>query len=255
MITAPDCRLPVALHPSPNFGPRRGAGRPDILLLHYTGMASCARAIDWLARPVSRVSCHYVVDADGSITQMVAEQRRAWHAGVSSWAGETDINSRSIGIEIHNPGHDHGYPDFPEAQMRALEALSADIVARWRIVPARVLAHSDVAPSRKIDPGEKFDWARLATAGIGHWVTPVPVDAGDAGLDADAVSSEVRQAQQGLARYGYGIAETGTLDRAAMVVVGAFQRHFRPARVDGRLDRSTLATLERLLLALPQPSG
>ncbi len=250
MITSPDSCLVDALHASPNMEPRKDGLRPDLLLLHYTGMGSCAGAIDWLSRPVSRVSCHYVIDTDGRIVQMVRETLRAWHAGQSHWAGITDINSCSIGIEIHNAGHDDGYPGFPEAQMRAVEQLSCDIVRRWRIPAERVLAHSDVAPFRKIDPGEKFDWARLAAAGAGHWVPPVPVDSKDPGLDQGAVGEVVAECQSRLRAYGYGIAPTGVLDAATMTVVSAFQRHFRPARVDGRIDASTLATLDRLIEAL-----
>jgi N-acetylmuramoyl-L-alanine amidase len=219
-----------------------------MLLLHYTGMFSCERAIDWLSRPEAKVSCHYVIDTDGRITQMVGEDLRAWHAGVSAWAGETDINSCSIGIEIHNPGHDQGYPDFPEGQMAAVVALAGDIVRRWSIEPARVLGHSDVAPQRKIDPGEKFDWRRLAEAGIGLWVPPAPVEADD-GLEAGSREPDVARAQSLLARFGYAVEVSGELDLRTVQVLTAFQRHFRPARVDGRLDRSTLTTLERLVAA------
>jgi len=224
--------------------------RPDILLLHYTGMSSCERAIDWLSRPEAKVSCHYVIDVDGRITQMVAESERAWHAGVAVWAGETDINSRSIGVEIHNPGHDLGYPDFAEEQMAAVVALASDVVRRWSIPPERVLAHSDVAPTRKIDPGEKFDWCRLAAAGAGLWVEPAPVDPCDAGLELGIASPAVSSAQALLREYGYGIGISGELDAETAHVIAAFQRHFRPARIDGRLDASTLATLERLVAAL-----
>jgi N-acetylmuramoyl-L-alanine amidase len=220
-----------------------------MLLLHYTGMISCARAIDWLSRPEARVSCHYVIDTDGRITQMVGEDMRAWHAGVSAWAGETDINSCSIGIEIHNPGHDQGYPDFPEAQMAAVVALSDDIVRRWSIRAERVLGHSDVAPQRKIDPGEKFDWRRLAEAGVGLWVPPAPVET-DEGLGPGSRAPDVAAAQTLLARFGYAVETRGELDLPTAQVLAAFQRHFRPARIDGRLDRSTLATIERLLAAM-----
>lgn len=246
LLSEPDSRLVNAVHPSPNFEPRRGQGRPDILLLHYTGMKSAAQAIDWLSRPESRVSCHYVLDEHGSITQMVGEAYRAWHAGVAIWQGQTDINSLSIGIEIQNPGHDDGYPEFPEAQMRRLEALCLDIMRRWSIPPARVLAHSDVAPRRKIDPGEKFDWARLARSGIGLWVEPEAVDSGDPGLPADAASDSVARAQELLTGLGYGSPATGRLDADTRCLLAAFQRHYRPARIDGRLDLSTLRTLERL---------
>jgi N-acetylmuramoyl-L-alanine amidase len=157
VIVQADTSLVDAVHASPNIEPRKGCDRPDMLILHYTGMHTADKAIDWLARAESGVSCHYVIGRDGRVTQMVAESMRAWHAGVSHWAGETDINSRSIGIEIDNPGHELGYPDFPDQQMRAVETLSLDIVRRCNIRPDRVLAHSDIAPIRKIDPGEKFD--------------------------------------------------------------------------------------------------
>ena len=247
MTSARDSCLVSRVHPSPCHEPRRGVGAPDMLLLHYTGMASCERAIDWLSRPEARVSCHYVIDTDGSITQMVPETLRAWHAGVASWAGETDINSRSIGFEIHNPGHELGYPAFPDDQMAAVVALAADVVTRWRIRPQRVLAHSDVAPARKPDPGEKFDWKRLWLAGVGRWVPPAPVDPAEAGYQPGTCHTDIAHAQALLRTYGYGIEETGELDLATGQVLTAFQRHFRPARVDGCLDRSTLATLERLV--------
>jgi len=255
LIAKPDSALVGALHPSPNFEPRRGVGQPDMLLLHYTGLKSCAKAIDWLSRPESKVSCHYVVDEAGQTTQMVAENQRAWHAGLASWHDETDINSASVGIEIHNPGHELGYPEFPEAQMRALEALCADIMARHRIRPERVLAHSDVAPKRKKDPGEKFPWARLARQGIGHWVEPVPVNQADPGIARDAAGPLVGDVQAVLARYGYGVQSTGVIDPLTEFVVTAFQRHFRPERVDGRIDQSTITTLERLAAALPARAG
>ena len=250
-----DCRHDARLLPSPNFGDRRDGCRPDLLLLHYTGMASAALAIDWLRRPESRVSSHYVIDEHGCITQLVAEAKRAWHAGVGSWHGVRDINSCSIGIEIHNPGHDRGYPDFPEAQMRSVETLSRDIIERWEMRPERVLAHSDIAPRRKIDPGEKFDWQRLHRAGIGHWVAPASPDRGDCGLGPGTKDPWVAEAQLLLARYGYQIAQTGMLDAETCTVLTAFQRHFRPARVDGRLDRATLATLSNLLAALTTPGS
>ena len=238
----PDSPLVAAVHPAANREPRRGAGRPSILLLHYTGMKSAERAVYWLSVPESRVSCHYVVDDAGRITQLVPEAERAWHAGLSCWHGERDINSASVGIEIHNPGHDMGYPEFPSAQIAAVIALGRDIAARLSIAPERVLAHSDVSPGRKIDPGEKFPWARLAAAGLGAWVAPAPVDPADTDLAAN-----IAEAQSLLARYGYEIAPTGIDDERTRVVVRAFQLHFRPARCDGRLDRSTLDTLRRLV--------
>jgi N-acetylmuramoyl-L-alanine amidase len=248
----PDTALVDAIRPSPNFEPRRGGVRPSILLLHYTGVASAAKAIDWLSRAESRVSAHYVIDEAGLVTQLVAEEMRAWHAGLAVWAGESDINSASIGIEIHNPGHELGYPSFSEPQLRAVEALCRDIIARHGIRPERVLAHSDVAPIRKKDPGEKFPWARLARAGIGHWVAPEPVNRADPGIARDAAGPLVAAVQTLLASYGYGIEATGGFDPKTEFVVTAFQRHFRPERVDGRIDQSTVTTLERLIVALPK---
>ena len=255
MIGKPDTPLVAALRPSPNFEPRRGVGRPDMLLLHYTGVATAAAAIDWLSRAESKVSAHYVIDEAGAITQLVAEAMRAWHAGVAVWADESDINSASVGIEIQHVGHEFGYPEFPEPQLRALEALCRDIIARHRIRPERVLAHSDVAPTRKKDPGEKFPWARLARAGIGHWVAPEPVVWADPGIARDAAGPLVADVQTLLARYGYGIEATGGFDPRTEFVVTAFQRHFRPERVDGRLDQSTITTLQRLIAALPQDAA
>jgi N-acetylmuramoyl-L-alanine amidase len=182
---------------------------------------------------------------------MVAEEMRAWHAGAAIWAGEPDINSASIGIEVHNPGHDGGYPDFPGVQLRAVAALCKDIIARHGIRPERVLAHSDVAPARKQDPGEKFPWGPLAAAGIGHWVPPVAVIAAEPGMGVGVTGPLVADVQLLLARYGYGIEATGVIDGQTEKVVTAFQRHFRPERVDGRIDQSTIATLQRLLAALP----
>jgi N-acetylmuramoyl-L-alanine amidase len=247
-----DSALVDALYPSPNAGERRAGMRPYLVVLHYTGMNSAAKAIEWLADPESNVSCHYVIDEAGVITQMVAEQQRAWHAGLSHWAGESDINSASIGIEIQNPGHDRGYPDFPLAQMQAVAALCRDIAARRGIAPEGILAHSDVSPGRKIDPGEKFDWRWLAGEGVGHWVEPASVDANAADLIADGDAAAIAEAQLLLRRYGYGIEASGTIDERTRVVVRAFQLHFRPERVDGGLDRASLDTLSRLVAALPE---
>lgn len=252
MTPVPDTPLVRDVRASPNFGARRDGLRPSILLLHYTGVETAAKAIDWLTRAESQVSCHYAVDEAGVITQMVAEDMRAWHAGESFWAGETDINSLSIGIEIHNPGHQWGYVDFPDVQMRAVEALSIDIIGRRGIRPERVLAHSDVAPRRKQDPGEKFSWERLARAGIGHWVQPEAVNPAESGLAAGVAGPLVAEVQERLASYGYGIEPTGLVDAQTEFVVAAFQRHFRPARVDGAIDQSTITTLERLIAALPE---
>jgi N-acetylmuramoyl-L-alanine amidase len=249
VIFEPDSPHVRHVHAAQNAEMRRDGITPSLLVLHYTGMTSAAKAIEWLARADSGVSCHYVIDEDGIVTQMVPEELRAWHAGASSWRGETDINSHSIGIEIQNPGHDRGYPDFPHAQMAAVIALGRDIVSRHRMAPDGVLAHSDVAPGRKIDPGEKFDWALLAKEGLGLWVRPSPVKADDLGLGLGAEGLRIARAQNRLASFGYGVPECGVLDETTEKVLRSFQLHFRPQRVDGRLDHSTEHTLERLIEA------
>ena len=243
-------KLPRRVRASPNIGPRRAGRQPGILLLHYTGMKDAGKVVDWLCDERSKVSCHYFVDVDGRITQMVDEDMRAWHAGQSSWKGEHDINSCSIGIEIQNEGHAHGYPDFPDAQMDAVIALSRDIISRWSIRPEHVLAHSDVAPHRKIDPGEKFDWRALHRAGIGHWVKPARI-AGGWVMQSGDEGPRVEALQAALALYGYGVEINGRYTEDTAVHVSAFQRHFRSARVDGIADRSTVDTLDRLIAALP----
>jgi N-acetylmuramoyl-L-alanine amidase len=242
----PDSTLVRQVVPSPNHDERASA--TDILLLHYTGMTSTAKAIEWLCAPESKVSCHYVVDEDGNIVQLVPEARRAWHAGQSSWEGFTDTNSRSIGIEIGNPGHGYGYPDFPEPQIAAVVALCRDLVERHRFRPDRVLAHSDVAPLRKWDPGEKFPWERLHRAGVGAWVEPAPMTPGMV-LQLGDMCPEVSKLQAGLRVYGYGVEASGIYDELTAAVVAAFQRHFRPACVDGCADPSTIETLRSLLAA------
>ena len=249
MTLKADSPLVTLFCPSPNIEPRNKGRKPDLLLLHYTGMESATGALAWLTSPDSKVSCHYLVDEDGRITQMVTEAMRAWHAGMANWAGEDDINSCSIGIEIHNPGHEFGYPDFPDAQMKAVVALCRDILGRNDIPPQRVLAHSDVAPARKSDPGEKFDWSRLAKAGIGLWVAPEPVGSND-GPEPRDESEDVRSLQAALKSLGFGLEASGVYDHATRSAVCAFQRHWRPERVDGHADRSMRVTLKRLIAAL-----
>lgn len=255
----PDSRAVNEVIASPNIGARKGGGRPKFLILHYTGLESFQRSIDVLRDPVCEVSCHYVVDTDGHTVQMVREADRAWHAGRSFWQGETDINSWSIGIEIQNPGHDRGYPEFAEAQIVAVENLAGDIIARHGIESRHVLAHSDIAPQRKNDPGEKFDWQRLARKRIGHWVEPRPLSAAGeknrTSVEAATTPDQIRHLQGLLGRYGYEIAENGLLDEATQRVIIAFQRHFRPERVDGLPDASTIGTLGDLLNALGADVG
>lgn len=224
--------------PSPNFNERGGAPI-DILLLHYTGMPTAEGALKRLCDPEAKVSSHYTIDEDGTVYRHVAEEQRAWHAGVSYWAGERDINARSVGIELVNPGHEFGYRDFPEAQIAALIALARGILQRHPIPARRVLGHSDVAPKRKIDPGERFPWARLAAAGIGAWPKHPRLDISRA--------IQVPEVQRDLAAIGYECPATGVLDEDTRFAVAAFQRHFRPALVSGIPDGETLALAALLL--------
>jgi N-acetylmuramoyl-L-alanine amidase len=218
--------------PSPNFDDRPPGTPIDILLLHYTGMPTAAAAVARLCDPEAKVSAHYTVDEDGTIYAHVPEERRAWHAGVSWWDGERNVNARSIGIEIVNPGHEFGYRSFTDMQIEAVIGLSRDVVRRRKIPAARVLGHSDVAPSRKMDPGELFPWDELALAGVGLWPQSrkhklnVPFEAG-------------------LRGFGYGLPPD--VEVPLTTVTEAFQRHFRPAKIDGRADAECEAILASLL--------
>jgi N-acetylmuramoyl-L-alanine amidase len=234
--------------PSPNHDARPDGQPVDILLLHYTDMESAEAALARMTDAAARVSAHYCVDEDGKVYRLVPEERRAWHAGVSCWAGARDINARSIGIELVNPGHTCGYRPFPEAQMQALEELAHGILARHPIPTHRVLGHSDVAPARKIDPGELFDWRRLARAGIGIW--PEPTRFSDPG-QADAPPA-IADLQSKLGRFGYDVAATGVLDQGTQLALSAFQRHFRPARFDGTPDGETRRILAAAVGSVPQ---
>jgi N-acetylmuramoyl-L-alanine amidase len=231
---------------SPNHGERIGPDKPLLLILHYTGMPDGPMALRRLADPAAEVSCHYFVTEDGEIIQMVPESRRAWHAGNSVWEGVTDINSHSIGIEIVNPGDEWGYRDFPPLQMEAVRALSRDIVSRCAVLPQHVLGHSDVAPLRKSDPGERFDWASLAVQGVGLYVPPVPIRGGRF-FSPGETGQPIEALQAMFSLYGYGLDITGVYDRLTEAVVTAFHRHFRPARVDGICDASTIETLRDLI--------
>ena len=232
--------------PSPNFDARVGV--PDILVLHYTGMKTGPEALERLRDPnAPRVSSHYMVEEDGRIFRLVPEERRAWHAGVSYWKGERNINGVSIGVEIVNPGHEFGYRPFPDAQIAAVISLVADIRSRWQIPDDRIVGHSDVAPDRKLDPGEKFPWKRLAQDGHGLWLEPpaapgAPLVVGDEGTGVFAL-------QAGLTRLGYDSAPSGRSDEHTATIVTAFQRHWRPEQVDGIADGETRARLVHLLRA------
>jgi N-acetylmuramoyl-L-alanine amidase len=229
--------------PSPNFDARRAP--PDMIVLHYTGMETGEAALERLRDPAAKVSAHYLVEEDGRVFGLVEEARRAWHAGVSAWGGNTAINGRSIGVEIVNPGHEFGYRSFPAAQIEAVIALIGDIRTRWTIEDALILGHSDVAPRRKQDPGELFPWRDLARAGHGLWVEPppapgAPLKIGDAGLGVLAMRGA-------LARFGYDVAATGPFDEDLATIVTAFQRHWVQGRCDGVADGDTRARLMALL--------
>ncbi|MBC7768271.1 MAG: N-acetylmuramoyl-L-alanine amidase [Phycisphaerales bacterium] len=247
--------------PSPNFDARTRS--IDLVVLHYTGMQDAATALRRLTdpapiagqypgpwqsddasadAPLPKVSAHYVVDEDGAIYSLVPEEHRAWHAGASSWEGDGDVNARSIGIEIVNGGHDFDLPDFTDAQIDAVIALLRDIFERWPALNSkRVVAHSDVAPERKQDPGEKFPWRILAEAGVSIWPAPLAAQ-----LSTDDPTSEV---QQHLAAIGYDVKQTGMMDVATKSALVAFQRRFRPSNMDGAIDDETrqfLIALARL---------
>ncbi len=219
--------------PSPNHDARPDGAAVDILVLHYTVMRTAEEALARLCDPEAEVSAHYTIDRDGRVFAHVPEARRAWHAGVSWWAGEKNVNARSIGIELVNPGHEFGYVPFPETQIAALMDLAHAILERHPIPAGRVLGHSDVAPARKQDPGELFPWAQLAEFGIGLWPAP-------------ALRAAPREcAPQDLARFGYGLPPHTDVPLAA--VVAAFQRHFRAGEIDGRWDGECAAILAALL--------
>jgi N-acetylmuramoyl-L-alanine amidase len=223
--------------PSPNHDRRGEPARIDMLVLHYTGMRSAEAALDRLCDPAARVSSHYVVDEDGAVWRLVPESRRAFHAGLSCWQGERELNFVSIGIEIVNPGHEWGYRPFPDAQMDAVEGLCAEILSRHPIPPCRIVGHSDIAPERKTDPGELFDWPRLARAGIGIWPNP--------SSRATACMVDHARALADLAAIGYcpGYGE--------QPAIAAFQRRFRPIRVDGMIDGDTAGRLAEVRAAYP----
>ncbi len=245
-----DTKCKCIIQPAMNFGERASHLKTDILLLHYTGMESGVAALDWLCREESGVSCHYFVCEDGQIVQLVPEQKRAWHAGKSCWQDEVDTNSRSIGIEIVNPGHSGGYPEFSEKQISSVVELCSDILKRNpAILPQNVLAHSDVAPGRKHDPGEKFPWQYLHEKGVGHWVaSPTSLKGGF--LQMGDNGEPVAALQAMLVLYGYCLEISGTYCKKTHDCIFAFQQHFRQSRVDGVADGETISTLNELIRVL-----
>jgi len=231
--------------PSPNFDAR--IAPPDMIVLHYTAMQTGQAALDRLRDPEAKVSAHYLIEEDGRVFSLVAEERRAWHAGVSFWKGRRNLNGASIGIEIVNPGHEFGYRPFPDTQVEAVIELVGDIRTRWTIEDNQIVGHSDVAPDRKEDPGELFPWKALADAGHGLWADPEP--APGAPLSEGEQGAGVFALQAGFTRLGYDCAPSGTFDAHTAAVVRAFQRHWRQARVDGVADGDTRARLIALLRA------
>ena len=218
--------MTILERPSQNFGDRTKDSFIDKLILHYTGMKSAEESLARMCDSVSEVSAHYLIDEDGTISQLVDEEKRAWHAGVSYWAGETDINSQSIGIELQNPGHEWGYRDFPEEQIKALTGLITDILIRHSIPVKNILGHSDIAPERKQDPGELFPWQQLAAMNIGYW----PITE----LSTNPQQKSDGELREMLSKWGYN-PQIPLSD-----VVTAFQRHFRPANINGTADTETV---------------
>lgn len=224
--------------PSPNFDTRDAAVALQFIVLHYTGMKTGSEALTQLCDPAAKVSAHYMIEEDGRIFRLVEEQQRAWHAGKSFWRGITDINSASIGIELVNPGHQYGYRVFPQAQIDALKELMHDIIRRNKLAPATcVLAHADVAPGRKEDPGELFPWKELAQNGIGLWPE---LNAADYGFADDA------EVQDLLRAIGYDCPASGSYDPPTRAALLAFQRHYHPENLTGTPERETVARLRAL---------
>ncbi len=271
MRPKPDSQF-AKLFPSPNHGERNDGLKPEMIILHYTGMPSGESALKWLCNPVSSVSSHYFVWENGKVLQLVPESRRAWHAGAGQWQGLDDMNSRSIGIEIANTGHNGADVDpddprkpvavvsgaagqppapYPAKQIAAVIALVKDIATRWHIRPERILAHSDIAPRRKRDPGEAFPWATLAAHGVGHWVEPTPIRSGHFYQRGDG-GAPIEALQKMLGMLGYSLAVDGIFGEETEAVVRAFQRHWRPERVDGVADASTITTLRDVVRSVPK---
>ncbi len=230
-----------------NYDNRAAGATIDMLVLHYTGMKSAEAALTRLCDPKAKVSAHYLVDEDGAIYSLVPEDKRAWHAGISCWRGRPHVNDHSVGIELVNPGHEFGYRDFPEAQIKALTALSRSILERHAIPARNVVGHSDIAPLRKQDPGELFDWRRLAKAGIGVWPRVLPVGTDAVMLRQGDIGDGVLRLQERLAKYGYLITPDKYFGEETCKVACAFQRHFCPECVDGVWRDRNEITLNQLL--------
>ncbi|WP_281301285.1 MULTISPECIES: N-acetylmuramoyl-L-alanine amidase [unclassified Iodidimonas] len=242
-----DSHLTQIHRPSPNFGPRHpllGRDLPDLVVLHYTGMISAKAALARLCDPRSLVSAHYLIDEDGTLYGLVAEDHRAWHAGKSCWEGISDVNSRSIGIELVNPGHGLGYRPFPAPQIDRLIALLHDIRQRHPIADWHLLGHSDVAPARKIDPGERFPWALLARHGLGLFPEIETLD--------PACNISVTDLQYDLMAFGYDLDPNGLYDHKTMQIVRAAQRHFTPDHITGVAQPELVAFLKALCYAKGQ---
>lgn len=238
--------MEILQSPSPNFDDRPGGREIDMLVLHYTGMKTGDEAFERLCDPVAKVSAHYLVEEDGRILQMVADDKRAWHAGISHWAGEEALNGCSIGIEIVNPGHEWGYRDFPNKQMNSVISLAESLMKRYNISNRRIVGHSDIAPTRKQDPGELFNWQLLAENNVGLWCIATSIEKLDS-LCQDQTGENISFFQSQLVKLGYGLPETGVYDLETVAVVKAFQRHWVPRNVTGQACALTQATLETLL--------
>ncbi len=240
--------------PSPNFNERL---HPlDMLVLHYTGMKDGPSALARMRDPASQVSAHYMVEEDGTVLALVAEDKRAWQAGRSWWRGEDDLNSRSIGIEIVNGGHEFGLPPYPDVQIDAVIDLCRGILSRWPIPQNRIVAHSDIAPERKEDPGERFPWRRLAEAGVGLWPA---IDRNEqeaaVGLRPGDRGEQVISLQRKLMTIGYHLALSGRFDDATEAVVRAFQRRWRAASVTGQGDPETVLRIEAVAKLADPPAA
>ena len=240
---------------SPNCDMRPNHVVIDTIVMHYTGMRTGEEALARLCDPLAKVSAHYMVETDGTLYRLVAEQKQAWHAGISCWNGKAAVNENSIGIEIVNPGHEFGYRAFPAVQMDAVRALCQDILTRYSIKPQNIVGHSDIAPSRKSDPGELFDWAFLAAHGIGHWVDMPKIKYANKLVASPGDESvTVATFQRMLLDYGYHIRVDGYYGFKTEAIIRAFKRHFIQNEVNALWDNRAQAVLAALLASVPKGS-